>query len=113
VAGDVRHPTIPKDAWGTWAPSPDQCTSDDKSKLLFIKEGGSSGPIADCAVEYVVETAGANGPIYSSHLRCTDKNNPAKVTEMAYIVIPHGQESMSVGADFDHLRTFYRCSTTN
>ena len=112
-AGDVRHMTIPKDQWGTWALSRDYCTSDDKSNLITIKEGGSTGPQENCAIQYVVETAGAKGPIFSSHMICSDKADAAKKTAMSFIVIPHGQDSMSVGTDFDSLKTYYRCSSPN
>src|SRR5262245_4606258 len=99
-AGDVRHPTMPKDAWGTWALNRDYCGTNDASHLI-IKEGGGTGPRDDCAVEYVVETAGARGPNYSAHMWCTDKSDPAKKASMTFIVIPRGDDSMSVGTTFD------------
>jgi hypothetical protein len=110
-AGDVRHPTIPKDSWGTWALDRDNCATNDASNLI-IKEGGGTGPRDDCAVEYVVETAGAKGPNYSAHMWCTDKNDPAKKSSMTFIVIPRG-DSMSVGTSFDDLKTYYRCPAKN
>ncbi len=111
IAGDVRHLTIPKLIWGTWAPKPDQCATNDA--LISIREGGGAGPEDNCAVEYVVETAGAAGPIYSAHMLCTEKDNPAKSSSKAFIVIPHGDDSMSVGSDFDNLKTYYRCAKSN
>ena len=113
TAGDVRHPTIPKEVWGTWALNRDYCTADDKSNLVTIREGGAVGPQENCAVQYVVETAGAKGPIYSSHMLCTDKNDAAKKTAMSFIAIPQGPDSMSVGADFDSLKTYFRCAAAN
>ena len=38
MAGDVRHLTIPKNVWGTWALKPDQCAANDAS-LISIREG--------------------------------------------------------------------------
>jgi hypothetical protein len=111
-AGDVRHLTIPKAIWGTWALKPDLCAANDQS-LISIKEGGATGPEANCAVEYVVETAGARGPIYSAHLYCTEKDDPAKSGSRAFIVIPRTDDSMSVGSDFDSLKTYYRCPNAN
>src|SRR5262245_21266327 len=110
-AGDVRHPTIPKESWGTWALNRDSCATNDPSNLI-IKEGGGTGPRDDCAVEYVVETAGARGPNYSAHMWCTDKNDPAKKTSMTFIVIPRG-DTMAVGTTFDDLKTYYRCPVKN
>jgi hypothetical protein len=111
-AGDVRHPTIPKTAWGTWALNKDFCASNDKSNLS-IKEGGGSGPEENCAVEYVVETAGQFGPIYSSHMLCTDKSDPTKKTDKAFIVIPRGDDVMAVGTNFGDLKTYFRCPAAN
>jgi hypothetical protein len=112
MAGDVRHLTIPKAVWGTWAPKPDQCTANDAS-LISIREGGGTGPEDNCAVEYVVETAGAAGPIYSAHMMCTEKDNPAKSGSKTFIVIPRGDDSISIGSDFDNLKTYSRCPKTN
>jgi hypothetical protein len=112
MAGDVRHLTIPKAVWGTWALKPDQCTANDAS-LISIREGGGTGPEDNCAVEYVVETAGAAGPIYSAHMMCTEKDNPAKSGSKAFIVIPRGDDSISIGSDFDNLKTYSRCPKTN
>jgi hypothetical protein len=110
-AGDVHHQTIPKDAWGTWALKPDLCATDDKSNIN-IKEGGGSGPNENCAIEYVVETAGASGPIYSAHMWCTDKSDATKKSEMTFVVIPRG-DSMRIGTNFDDLKTYNRCPTAN
>jgi hypothetical protein len=110
-AGDVRHMTIPKDAWGTWALKPDLCATNDKSNII-IKEGGGSGPQENCAVEYVVETAGVGGPNYSAHMWCTDKTDPAKKEDMTFLVIPRG-DTMRVGTNFDDLKTYNRCPATN
>jgi hypothetical protein len=98
--------------WGTWALKPDLCATNDKSNLV-VREGGGTGPNDNCAVEYVVETAGANGPNYSAHMLCTDKANPAKTTDMTFIVIPRGDDRISVGTDFDSLKTYYRCPSSN
>ena len=108
----MRHLTIPKAVWGTWALKPDQCTANDAS-LISIREGGGTGPEDNCAVEYVVETAGAAGPIYSAHMMCTEKDNPAKSGSKTFIVIPRGDDSISIGSDFDNLKTYSRCPKTN
>jgi hypothetical protein len=112
TAGDVRHLTIPKAIWGTWALKPDQCAVNDAS-LISIREGGGTGPEDNCTVEYVVETAGAAGPIYSAHMLCTEKDNPAKSSSKAFIVIPRGNDSISIGSDFDNLKTYARCPKAN
>jgi hypothetical protein len=110
--GDVRHLTIPKAVWGTWALKPDQCVANDAS-LISIREGGGTGPEDNCTVELVVETAGAAGPIYSAHMMCTEKDNPAKFGSRAFIVIPRGDDAISIGSAFDDLKTYYRCPKPN
>ena len=113
LAGDVRHLTIPKAVRGTWASKPDLCAAKDDS-LIYIKEGGATGPEANCSVEYVVETAGASGPIYSAHLYCTEKDTPAMSSSKAFIIIPRdGGSSISVGPDFDDLKTYSQCPIEN
>jgi hypothetical protein len=112
TAGDVRHLTIPKAVWGTWALKPDQCAANDAS-LISIREGGGTGPEDNCAVQYVVETAGAAGPIFSAHMTCTEKDNPAKSSSRAFIVIPRGDDAISIGSNFDDLKTYYRCPKSN
>ena len=111
-ADALRHTMIPKDVWGTWAAKREFCTSNDKSRLITIKEGGSTGPLENCVVEYVVEAGSQNGPIYSAHMLCTDKDDPAKVSSRVFIVIPRG-DTLSAGSDFLDLQTFYRCPVTN
>jgi hypothetical protein len=111
TAGDVRHSTIPQSAWGTWAAKPDLCGSNDPSNL-YIKEGGAVGPESACAVEYVVETAGPKGPIYSAHMWCTDKDDPSKKSSKTFLSIPHGDDTMSVGTNFTDLKTYVRCAAT-
>ena len=102
-ADDVRHTMIPKDVWGTWAAKREFCTSHDKSSLITIKEGGSTGPLDNCVVEYVDEAAGQGGPTYAAHMLCTDKDDPAKVTTRTFIVIPRG-DTLSAGSDCLDLR---------
>jgi hypothetical protein len=44
---------------------------------------------------------------------CTEKNNPAKSGSKAFIVIPRGDDSISIGSDFDNLKTYSRCPKAN
>jgi hypothetical protein len=111
-ADALRHTMIPKDVWGTWAAKREFCTSHDKSSLITIRDAGSTGPLENCVVEYVDEAAGQSGPAYSAHMQCTDKDDPTKVTDGTFIVIPRG-DTLSAGSDFLDLQTFFRCPVTN
>jgi hypothetical protein len=67
LADSVRHVTVPERLWGTWAPSADLC-SDNKSTFVVSAKGYVTSQ-ANCAIQWVTETAGADGPIYSAHMR--------------------------------------------
>jgi hypothetical protein len=65
--GGVRHTTIPESFWGSWAPGTDVCKKTDKSVVVL---SGTTYVIseASCTVDWVAETSGARGPIYSAHI---------------------------------------------
>jgi len=65
LADSVRHLTVPERCWGTWAPSTDLCR-DDKSVFVVSAKGYVTSQ-ANCTIQWLTETAGADGPIYSAH----------------------------------------------
>jgi hypothetical protein len=74
LADTVRHPSVPERFWGTWAPTADLCR-DDKS-IIVVSAKGYVTAQASCAVQWVIATAGAGGPIYSAHMRCSSPSTP-------------------------------------
>ena len=67
LADSVRHLSVPERLWGTWAPRADLC-SDSKSTFVVSAKGYVTSQ-ANCAIQWVTETAGADGPIYPSRRR--------------------------------------------
>ena len=107
VADSVRHLSVPERFWGTWAPSPDLCR--DKKSIFVVSEKGYVTSEASCAVQWLTETAGANGPIYSAHMRCTSLTAPDEKTELNRIILPKEGGQLSAGPDFQDLTHYQRC----
>src|SRR5262249_24880766 len=75
---DVRHVSVPEWLWGTWAPSAELCR-DDKS-IIVMSEKSYMTSQANCTVQWLTETAAADGPIYSAHMRCSLPSTPEQET---------------------------------
>ena len=107
VADSVRHLSVPERFWGTWAPSPDHCR--DKKSIFVVSEKGYVTSEASCAIQWLTETAGASGPIYSAHMRCTSLTAPDEKTELNHIILPKEGGQLSAGPDFQDLTHYQRC----
>src|SRR5260221_687362 len=104
-AGDVRHNSIPKSFFGTWAPSPQVCKDADKSVIvLSAKTYGSS--MANCTVNWVNETASTHGPVYSAHMQCLNPSEPARKVVSNLIMRSGAANQISAGPDFDSLKVY-------
>jgi hypothetical protein len=77
--GGVRHTTIPESFWGSWVPGTDACKNADKS-VIVLSATTYVTPEANCTVEWMAETAGARGPIYSVHIQCSKRSGKAQST---------------------------------
>jgi hypothetical protein len=106
-ADSVRHLSVPERFWGTWAPSADLCR-DDKSTFVVSAKGYVTSQ-ASCTIQWVTETAGAGGPIYSAHMRCSSLTAPEETTEVNRIIVPNDREELSAGSDFKELKSYRRC----
>jgi hypothetical protein len=60
-------------------------------------------------VKWVVATAGAGGPIYSAHMRCSSSSTPEQKTELTRIIVPIDNNQLSAGVDFRDLKSYQRC----
>jgi hypothetical protein len=107
LADSVRHLNVPERFLGTWAPSADLCR--DKKSIIAVSSQGYETSQESCEVQWVTETAGRSGPIYSAHLRCTMAATPDQKTELNRLIIPQGQGQLSAGPDFNDLKTYARC----
>jgi len=107
LADSVRHLSVPERLWGTWAPNAELC-GDDKSKFVVSAKGYATSQ-ATCTIQWVTETAGTAGPIYSALMRCTDPAKPNELTEVNRIIVSNDREELSAGPDFQQLKTYRRC----
>jgi hypothetical protein len=107
LADSVRHLSVPERFWGTWAQSPELCR--DKKSIVVVSEKGYVTPEASCEVQWLTETAGGSGPIYSAHMRCTSLTAPNEKTELNRIILPKESGQLSAGPDFHDLTHYQRC----
>ena len=106
-----RHSSIPDAYLGTWAPGAGTCGDSDKTAVvLSAKAYASSG--ANCTVDYVSETAGARGAIYSARMQCSNPASKAqKKSALNVIIRPEGADRIMMGPGFDKLTAYQRCSS--
>jgi hypothetical protein len=64
---------------------------------------------ATCKIQWVTETAGTSGPIYSAHMRCADPVKPNELTEVNRVIVSNDREELSAGPDFQQLKIYRRC----
>jgi len=103
----VRHSAVPVSLRGTWAPSAQDCNKTESAIVLSNKSYvGSKGR---CVVEWVSETAGARGAIYSARLQCSGTAAGQQTAELNLILVPSDGNQLSVGDDFNSLKPYQRC----
>ena len=107
VADVKRHASIPEPLQGSWAPSSDGCSADDKSVIGLAAKAYTSAETT-CAVDWVSETPGPRGSIYSARLRCTSQS--AQTPSVINLIIrPDNAKQISVGLDFSNLKAYQKC----
>jgi hypothetical protein len=107
LADSVRHLSGPERLWGKWAPSAEKCG--DNNSTIAVSSQGYTTSGESCAVQWVTETAGREGPIYSAHMRCSASDAPEQKTELNRIIMPKGDGQVAAGPDFSDLKDFQRC----
>jgi hypothetical protein len=108
LADIVRHASVPERLLGSWAESADGCGPDDKT-VIVLSAKAYEGADGKCAVDWVSETAGPRGPIYSARLRCSDPP-PGKSPIFDLIIRPDDAKTISVGLNFDSLKVYRKCA---
>ena len=107
-ADEIRHTTFPNVMLGTWAETAEQCTAKDKTNIVIqsakYRDGGG-----DCAVRWIVETAGSDGVNYAVHSLCTSTSLPEKTQTKNIIVRPLGPDRAAMGRTFEDLKNYQRC----
>ena len=107
TADVVRHAAIPASLWGTWALNLDDCNNADNVIVLSAKGRDSSE--VKCTVDWVSETPGARGSIFSARLYCRRTANGSDNTIANVILVPTDANQVSVGPDFNSLKSYQRC----
>ena len=107
TADVVRRAIIPASLWGTWALNLDDCNNADNVIVLSAKGRDSSE--VKCTVDWVSETPGARGSIFSAHLHCRRTANGSDNTIDNVIFVPTDANQASVGPDFSSLKSYQRC----
>jgi hypothetical protein len=107
-----RHSAIPDAYLGTWTAADRACEDQAKAAVVLSAKGYvTSG--ANCTVDFVSETASPRGAVFSARLQCSDPAAKAKAKSIRNIIIrPDGADRISMGASFDGLASYQRCSPT-
>jgi hypothetical protein len=107
-ADEIRHTTFPNGMLGTWAETAEQCDAKDKTNIVIspakYRDGGG-----DCAVRWIVETAGSDFINYAVHSLCTSASLPEKTQTKDIIVRPLGPDRAPMGQSFEGLKNYQRC----
>ena len=110
AADIVRHGSIPKVYIGSWAPSADSCKPRSKA-VVVLSAKRYVGSDMKCVVLGVYETPGEHGPIYSARTRCSGPAAGAQRRTRDLIIVPEGSGRLSLGPDFNNLKSYQRCQT--
>jgi hypothetical protein len=103
-----RQKSIPESIWGSWAPSVEDCNKAEKSIITLAAKSYVSSE-ASCTIDWVSETPGTRGAIYSAHLQCSGAAEGPQKTVLDLVLWPKDVNEISVGADFSSLKTYLRC----
>jgi hypothetical protein len=109
LGSTVRHRNVPERFWGTWAPSEDLCRDNKFTVVVSGKEYVTEH--TSCRVQWVIETAGRSGPIYSAHMRCSSVAAPEHIMELNQVFVLGDSSQFSVGSHFKELHIYHRCSS--
>jgi hypothetical protein len=110
AADVVRHGSIPSAYIGSWAPSAADCAPRSEG-VVALSAKRYVGAEMKCAVLGVYETAGEHGPIYSARMQCSSAAGGARKRARNLIIVPVGTDQLSVGSDFDNLKSYQRCQS--
>jgi hypothetical protein len=96
AADEVRRAAIPSVMLGTWAETPEQCATKDKSNVSIesAKYGDGGGT---CAVRWVITTPSTHGGNYAVHALCTSAKDQSKTQTVNIIIRPDSVGRFSVG----------------
>lgn len=105
---EIRKLAFPDAVLGAWVPGPGSCDAKDESRVTIAKTAYSTAS-GNCAVRWIVETAGSLGPNYAVHALCDGKSEPAKTGVANVIIRPESGDQVSIGKTFRDLKPYRRC----
>jgi hypothetical protein len=108
LASVKRESVFPEAFWGSWAPLTEDCEKAGKS-LITLSDKRYVNQDTTCNVVWVSETAGARGTNYAAHMQCASTTDPTQNTVSDIVLIHNTRDQLSIGADFDSLKTYQRC----
>ena len=104
LADIVRHSSVPSQFLGRWAASTDDCGKKSNSAIVLSSHRYAGGGKV-CSVDWVDELPGADGPIYSAHLKCASPGDQSS----NIVLRKKDANQISAGATFDALKILQRC----
>ena len=107
--GIKRLDAIPDAYWGKWAPAAGSCKDEDAEAIILAAKA-YTGPLGACDVASVSETPSQKGSTYSARLRCAAMRQAPTKTPANLILRQVDANQISVGPEFESLRTYQRCS---
>jgi len=106
-AREIRRDAIPEAYWGTWATSADACKDADKAPIVLSAKS-YAGPAGTCDIDFVMETPGGGGAVYSARMHCPGAQSQTR--KIANLIIRPGTGGqISLGPTFESLATHQRC----
>ncbi|MFE1601229.1 hypothetical protein [Methylobacterium sp. ID0610] len=102
-----RHRAVPETFWGQWVPAGQSCINNDQP-ALSITASDYARADSRCTIDWVDETAGRAGPIYSAHMRCSTGESP-QPSIANLILVSRESNVVSLGPDFKSLQSYQRC----
>jgi hypothetical protein len=107
LADVVRHGSLPDSSWGVWT------TTDPNHVVVDLSAKTYADNEENCVVNWVSETPGAGGPIYSAHLQCSRRSDRGEKRFTLNLVIwPKSSDEIALGPGFTSLKIFHRCRAT-
>jgi len=107
TADVVRHSAIPDAYRGTWIAG---ARTEPAGAVIVLSADAYVGPGEKCSVGWVSQTAGAQGSIYATSLRCADPRKGSENKRAANLIIwPKDSDHIAIGTEFTRLKIFRRC----
>ena len=101
LADVVRRGSLPDSSWGVWTTTDPNHVSVDLSAKTYADSE------ENCVVNWVSETPGASGPIYSAHLQCSLRSDRGgKSFGMNLVIWPKARTRSRLVRDLRASRSF-------